>query len=78
MSFCPGDFAAYEARSTPTNTTGPVGEPVGEPPGGSTLMARVAPALTSGGNAASWNFPSAGMTPSGRGFAEAFVIAHSS
>src|SRR5215469_9898615 len=43
-------FSSQVACSVPTNTTGPVGSPVGEPPGGSMLIARVVPLPISRGN----------------------------
>ncbi len=56
---------------SPEATTGPVGWPVGEPPGGSRLMANMAPAAMRSRIAcatARWTDAPTGMTPSETGF----------
>src|SRR5262249_22445593 len=72
------DVLVHTALTIPTNTTGPVGCCVGEPPSGSTLIASVTPSRRSGGNGESFSSPFAGMMPSDRGRAVPGAIAQSS
>src|SRR5579883_2673942 len=69
---------AYILVTSPTNTTGPVARSVGEPPGGSTVIASLVPGRTSEGSAPSRNTPSGGMTPSACGGVAPGAIAQSS
>jgi hypothetical protein len=59
--------SAQSVRSLPMKTTGPVGCPVGDPPGGSTLTASEASARSSVGKSFTRSTPLAGMTPSACG-----------